>query len=76
LLLPKINGFELLAEWRANARTADLPVFVLTSRDLSGEEETYLRAHAEYLLHKQLPWQEVLANQVRRVVRLGQMENA
>ena len=76
LLLPKVNGFELLAEWRANSRTADLPVFVLTSKDLSREEETYVRAQAEYLFHKQQPWQEALANQVRRVVRLGQMENA
>jgi signal transduction histidine kinase/DNA-binding response OmpR family regulator len=76
LLLPKVNGFELLVEWRANTRTADLPVFVLTSKDLTQEEETYLRAHAEYLFHKQQPWQEALANQVRRVARLGQMENA
>jgi DNA-binding response OmpR family regulator len=76
LLLPKTTGFELLAEWRANSRTADLPVFVLTSKDLSREEETYLHNHAEYLFHKQQPWQEALANQVRRVVRLGQMEKA
>jgi CheY-like chemotaxis protein/anti-sigma regulatory factor (Ser/Thr protein kinase) len=76
LLLPKVSGFELLAEWRANPRTADLPVFVLTSKDLSQEEESYLRAHAEYLFHKEKPWREALANQVRSVVRLGQMENA
>ena len=76
LLLPKVSGFELLAEWRANPRTADLPVFVLTSKDLTREEETYLRAQAEYLFHKQQPWQEALANQVRRVFRQGQMENA
>ncbi len=76
LLLPKVNGFELLAAWRTDSRTADLPVFVLTSKDLSREEETYLRTQAEYLFHKQQPWQEALANQVRRVVRLGQMENA
>ncbi len=76
LLLPKLSGFELLAEWRASPRTADLPVFVLTSKDLSREEETYLRAHAERLFHKQQPWQEALASEVRRVVSSGQMENA
>ncbi len=68
LLLPKISGFELLAEWRANPRTADLPVFVLTSKDLSLHEEKYLRAHAESLFHKQQPWQEALVKQLRRVV--------
>jgi CheY-like chemotaxis protein/two-component sensor histidine kinase len=76
LLLPKVSGFELLAEWRASPRTADLPVFVLTSKELSREEETYLRAHAERLFHKQQPWQEALASEVRRVVSSGQMENA
>ncbi|HWO27369.1 MAG TPA: CHASE3 domain-containing protein, partial [Candidatus Acidoferrum sp.] len=39
LVLPKMSGFELLAEWRGNPRTADLPVFVLTSKDLTKEEE-------------------------------------
>jgi signal transduction histidine kinase/DNA-binding response OmpR family regulator len=74
LLLPKVNGFELLAEWRATPRTADLPVFVLTSKDLSRQEEDYLRSHAEYLFHKQQPWQEALSSQVRRVVAQSQVE--
>ena len=43
LVLPEVTGFELLREWRANPRTADLPVFVLTSKDLSQEEHIYLR---------------------------------
>ncbi len=76
LLLPEVSGFELLAEWRANPRTADLPVFVLTSKDLSREEEKYLRAHAEYLFHKQQPWQETLVKQLQRVAAQSQMEKA
>lgn len=76
LMLPGVSGLELLAEWRANLRTADLPVFVLTSKDLSHEEELYLRNHAEHLFRKQQPWQEALTSEVHRVVRLGQMEDA
>ncbi len=72
LLLPKVSGFELLAEWRATSRTADLPVFVLTSKDLTREEEKYLRAHAESLWRKQEPWQESLIKQLRRVLGRGQ----
>jgi len=68
LLLPKVNGFELLSEWRANPRTADLSVFVLTSKDLTKDEEKYLRKNSEYLYRKQQPWQEELINQLRRVV--------
>jgi CheY-like chemotaxis protein len=68
LILPKMSGFELLSAWRANPRTADLSVFVLTSKDLSTEEEKYLRAHAESLFRKQNSWREPLINQLERVV--------
>jgi signal transduction histidine kinase/DNA-binding response OmpR family regulator len=68
LVLPEASGFELLGEWRANPRTADLPIFVLTSKDLTQEEQRYLRAHAESLFHKQQPWHEALLKQLARVV--------
>jgi len=76
LLLPKVSGFELLSEWRANPRTADLSVFVLTNKDLTKDEERYLRAHSQYLYRKQRPWQEELINQLRRVVAQPQLEKA
>jgi DNA-binding response OmpR family regulator len=76
LLLPKVGGFELLGEWRASPRTADLPVFILTSKDLSPEEQRYLHAHTESLLYKQQPWQEALLKQLERVVPLGMPEQA
>jgi PAS domain S-box-containing protein len=68
LVLPKMSGLELLAEWRGNPRTADLPVFVLTSKDLTKEEEKYVRAHAESLFRKQHSWREPLMKQLERVV--------
>lgn len=71
LVLPNVSGFELLGEWRASLRTADLPVFVLTSKDLTYEEQSYLRTHAEVLLRKQEPWQEALLRQLERVMGPG-----
>jgi PAS domain S-box-containing protein len=68
LVLPKMSGFKLLAEWRANPRTADLSIFVLTSKDLSAEEEKYVRLHAESLFRKQNAWREPLIKQLERVV--------
>jgi DNA-binding response OmpR family regulator len=68
MMLPKVSGFELLGEWRTSARTAGLPVFVLTSKDLSHDEQRYLRAHAEALLRKQQPWHEALVKQIERVL--------
>jgi CheY-like chemotaxis protein/anti-sigma regulatory factor (Ser/Thr protein kinase) len=68
LVLPKVSGFELLAEWRANPRTAELPVFVLTSKDLSAQETIYLRAHAQSLFQKQESWREALLKQLQRAL--------
>jgi signal transduction histidine kinase/CheY-like chemotaxis protein len=74
LILPDVNGFELLDEWRACARTAHLRVFVLTSKDLSREEQAYIRDHAEALLHKDRRWQDALLRQLERVVSLSRLE--
>jgi len=70
MMLPKVSGFELLGEWRASHRTAALPVFILTSKDLSQEEQHYLRTHAEVLLHKQQPWHDALIKQLEHLVTL------
>ena len=76
LVLPKMSGFELLAEWRGSPRTADLPVFVLTSKDLTQEEEQYIHAHTESLFRKQNSWREPLMTQLERVVALQTVEDA
>jgi PAS domain S-box-containing protein len=68
LILPGVSGFQLLAEWRANSRTADLPVFVLTSKDLTLDEKDYLRMNARSFFHKQEQWQEALITQLHRAV--------
>ena len=75
LMLPKVNGFALLAEWRANSRTVGLPIFVLTSKDLTNQEKGYLRDHAQSLLQKQESWQEALVKQLQRAVGKPEVTN-
>jgi len=68
LVLPKVSGFELLAEWRADPRTAELPIFVLTSKDLSSRQKSYLHAHAQSLFRKEESWQDSLVKQLQRAL--------
>ena len=68
LILPGISGFQLLTEWRINSHTADLPVFVLTSKDLTLTEKDYIRTNAGALFLKQERWQEALLQELQRVV--------
>jgi CheY-like chemotaxis protein len=71
-----VSGFELLAEWRADRRTAELPIFVLTSKDLSAREKSYLRTHAQSLFRKQESWQEALLKQLQRALGKPQAAKA
>lgn len=68
LILPDASGFQLLAEWRTSSRTSGLPIFVLTSKDLTPEERDYLRTNTTALFRKQELWQEGLTRQLHRVV--------
>jgi signal transduction histidine kinase/DNA-binding response OmpR family regulator len=71
LILPRIDGFQLLAEWRGEERTADLPILILTSKDLSQEEREYLRANVGALFSKQEHWQGALIRKMQQVVPLS-----
>jgi PAS domain S-box-containing protein len=68
LILPEVSGFQLLAEWRIESRTADLPIFVLTSKDLTNEEKDYIHRNSGALFQKQERWQEALIRQLQRAV--------
>jgi signal transduction histidine kinase/DNA-binding response OmpR family regulator len=68
LILPDVSGFDLLAEWRANPSTAELAVFVLTSKDLTPAEKEYLESNSAALLRKSGRWQDVLFQQLKQVV--------
>lgn len=72
--LPDVSGLELLAEWRSHPRTAELPVFVLTGKEVTREDQEYLRRHAESLFHKRHSWHDALARELNRVLSLGPPE--
>jgi len=47
ILMPDLDGFGVVAELRADARTRDLPILVLTNHELTATEKT--RLHGEIL---------------------------
>jgi signal transduction histidine kinase/DNA-binding response OmpR family regulator len=66
LMLPGISGFDLIAEWRKDARTAHLPIFVLTNGDLTIQEKNYLSENTGALVLKDERWRDELIRQVQR----------
>lgn len=69
LMLPDVNGFHLIAEWRQDERTADLPIFVMTNKDLTPQERDYLHVNTEALFNKHEQWREALMKHVERIMQ-------
>ena len=68
LIMPEMNGFELLEQLRVNPQWSGIPVIVVTSRELTNADREFLRNNTENILEKgaySLP--ELLAN-VRQMV--------
>lgn len=52
LLLPEMDGMEFLKQLRADPRHELLPVFIVTAKDLSGDELELLHQQARFILRK------------------------
>jgi CheY-like chemotaxis protein len=52
LMMPEMNGFEMLWMLRQNSNWRDVPVVIITSKDLSREELDWLRGHALEIFQK------------------------
>ncbi|HEX9011346.1 MAG TPA: response regulator [Holophagaceae bacterium] len=72
LMMPGMDGFEFLAEKQRREGWADIPVVVLTARDLSPAERERLRAaQVGAVLQKGLYTRGELVEEIRKAVRRG-----
>jgi CheY-like chemotaxis protein len=52
LMMPVMDGFDFLLEMRANAEWQDIPVIVLTAKDLTDEDQRQLSGRVEQIVEK------------------------
>jgi signal transduction histidine kinase/CheY-like chemotaxis protein len=52
LMMPEMDGFEFLVEMRSRAEWSDIPVLVVTAKDLTAEERSRLNGDVERVLQK------------------------
>ncbi|MGA2881743.1 MAG: response regulator [Bryobacteraceae bacterium] len=67
LLLPGRSGFEVLSDIRADAKLNQLPVLVVTIKDLSERERRALTAQGAQVFAKGAGWRQDLLKQLRRL---------
>jgi signal transduction histidine kinase/CheY-like chemotaxis protein len=66
LLMPEMDGFEFLAELRRQVSGRDIPVLVLTAKDLTEEDRRRLNGEVERVIEKGAYGREELLQEVRR----------
>jgi signal transduction histidine kinase/DNA-binding response OmpR family regulator len=68
LLMPGMDGFEVIRHVRQEATLKELPILVMTGKSLTAEESALLGAETQALLQKNGSWQHQLILEVGRVV--------
>jgi len=66
--LPGMDGVEVLARLRDDARTRPLPIVALTAHAMAGDRETYLRAGFDDYVTKPIVDESVLFAAIRRLL--------
>ena len=69
LLMPGMDGFEVLRHVRQQPNLKDLPIFVMTGKTLNREESELLARETQTLFHKSDSSRENLMSEVGRVLQ-------
>jgi signal transduction histidine kinase/DNA-binding response OmpR family regulator len=67
LMMPEMDGFEMLRKLKDSPATHDLPVFVLTAKDLTPADKDFLFVATQGFFRKGEFWKEELLAQLRVV---------
>jgi threonine synthase len=68
LMMPGIDGFGLVEELRLDPRTRDIPIVVVSAKDISPEERKRLNGHIEALYQKGSLQPRTFVDQVIQVI--------
>jgi DNA-binding response OmpR family regulator len=76
LLMPGMDGFQVIRHLRQEASLKELPILVMTGKNLTQEEIALLNRETQAVFHKNGSWQEQLAAEVKRVIHRGKRAKA
>ncbi|PYM12105.1 MAG: hypothetical protein DME18_12235 [Verrucomicrobia bacterium] len=69
LMMPVMNGFDFIRELRKNKDWEDIPVVILTAKDLTVEDRQQLKGNVERVLQKGDYNREQFLSEVRELVK-------
>ena len=68
LMMPEMDGFDVLRTIRENPELEEIPVFVVTAKDLTEAESRLLKHRVRALFRKDQAWKADLLAQLRKAV--------
>ncbi len=76
LLMPGMDGFQVIRHIREQEALRDLPIFVMTGKNLTPEEIALLGSETQALFPKNGLWQQQLIAEITRVLKGGKQTRA
>lgn len=75
LVMPEMDGFDVLKHMKHSAALKDVPVIILTAKSLTQEDIELLRRQSQALLQKNGAWEEGLIATLEKVIGEGNPQN-
>lgn len=69
LMMPEMDGFEFVDEFRKNDRWREIPIVVVTAKDLTNEDHEKLNGQVERVIQKGSYSRELLLQEVRELIK-------
>lgn len=69
LMMPEMDGFSVMESLQANPATAEIPIIVVTAKELTQAEKERLHGHIQKLMQKGDFLSDELADEVRALLR-------
>ena len=76
LLMPEMDGFQVIRHIREKDALQNLPIFVMTGKALDSQEVALLSHETQAFFSKSGPWQEQLVGEINKVLKVGKQARA
>lgn len=73
LMMPEMDGFQFAIEFRKDETMRDIPIIVITAKDITEEDQMRLGGYVETIIQKEAYGRDTLLNEVRELVNRVQM---
>ena len=71
IIMPRLDGFGVIDRVRANPQTRDLPIIVISAKDLTADEAQRLKKTVASVMKKQGLQSEKLVDEVNNILQAG-----